>query len=65
MEEDTFDSPTWGQLTFFPAKTDKWNDTCKHCLLARSMAECMQVHCVASEREDRRNGYFSIHQMPQ
>lgn len=64
MVQDTFDSPTWGRLTFFPSKTDKWNDTCKHCLLFHSEAECEQVRCVASERDDRRNGYFAIHQMP-
>ena len=64
MDENTFISTTWGLLTFFPAKSDKWNDTCKHCLLARSESECSKAQCHSHERTDDKNGYFAIHQMP-
>lgn len=65
MEENIFDSTMWGRLTFFPARSDKWNDTCKHCLLARTPEECDRARCSAFDRADGRNGYFSIHEMPE
>ena len=65
MDENTFDSALWGRLTFFPTKGDKWNDTCKHCLLERSPEECVKARCHADDRTDGRSGYFSIHEMPQ
>lgn len=64
INENTFNSPTWGQLTFFPTKSNKWNETCRHCLLARSKSECHAAHCRSNERTDGKNGYFSIHEMP-
>lgn len=64
INENTFNSPTWGELTFFPAKSSKWDDTCKHCLLARNTVECFMTNCRSYERTDFKNGYFSIHQMP-
>ncbi len=64
MDFNFFDSPTWGRLTFYPAKSDKWKDMCRHCLLDCRPMECMQAHCLADERPDGRNGYYSIHQMP-
>ena len=26
--QDTFQSVLWGELTFYPTKTNKWRDTC-------------------------------------
>lgn len=68
-ESDTqmhFTSERWGLLTFFPTKGNKWNDTCRHCLLWDPVdkAECAQAHCDAEHRADGQNGYYSIHDMP-
>jgi len=32
-DENHFTSTLWGVLTFFPASSNKWKDTCRHCLL--------------------------------
>jgi len=63
--QNTFQSKTFGTLTFFPARDAKWKNTCRHCLLNRSEEECMQACCSAQERSDRREGYFSIQQLPE
>lgn len=62
--QDTFISVTWGKLDFFPTKSDKWTDNCRHCLLLHSGDECLNAPCCSDERDDQRRGYFSIHQMP-
>ena len=31
-DENHFTSTLWGVLTFFPAPSNKWKDTCRHCL---------------------------------
>lgn len=70
-ESDTqmhFSSETWGLLTFFPTKSAKWKDTCRHCLLWDSVLgetpECAQAHCTAESRADGKNGFYSIREMP-
>lgn len=62
-DENYFMSETWGLLTFYPTKSDSENETCRHCLL-RPQCDVIDVHCMAWNRQDGRNGYFSIHQMP-
>lgn len=61
-----FTSETWGLLTFFPTKGEKWNDTCRHCLLwnIEDKRECAEAHCTAGGRNDGQNGYYSIHEFP-
>ena len=67
-DQNTFQSEKWGQLQFFPTKTAKWADNCRHCLLwTRKQGqtdECLQAPCNPDERDDHRQGYYSIHQMP-
>ena len=63
--QNTFRSKEFGTLTFFPAKDAKWKNTCRHCLLNRCEEECLKAACSANERKDNREGYFSIHQMPE
>lgn len=70
-ESDTqnhFNSETWGMLEFFPAASSRWSDTCRHCLLWNGAdgdkTECYEAHCESSDRDDGREGYFSIHDMP-
>lgn len=58
-----FTSERWGLLTFFPAKSDLFKDTCRHCLLL-NQDECNDAPCYARHRTDGQNGYFSIHDMP-
>lgn len=67
-DQNTFVSERWGELQFFPSKTNKAKDTCQHCLLnprdEEPVAECHRAPCCKEERTDQREGYFSIHQMP-
>ena len=62
-----FTSERWGLLTFFPTKSDKWKDTCRHCLLwdPEDKTECAQAHCTAESRADGKNGFYSIREMPE
>jgi len=68
-DESQFTSTMWGVLTFFPASTNKWKDTCRHCLLWDNAAShCSEppgsARCADYERTDKREGYFSIQEMP-
>ena len=63
MDQNKYNSKQWGELTFFPAKTNRVKDTCRHCLLKGS-DECQTAPCASYQREDKREGYFSTHQMP-
>lgn len=68
-DENHFTSTLWGVLTFFPASSNKWKDTCRHCLLwDNAGCHCSEppgsARCADYERTDRREGYFSIQQMP-
>ena len=64
-----FTSETWGLLTFYTTKSDKWKDTCRHCLLWDSVLgetlECATAHCRTESRLDGKNGFYSIRNMPQ
>lgn len=69
-DENHFTSTLWGVLTFFPASSNKWKDTCRHCLLWDNEAgHCSEppgsARCADYERTDRKEGYFSIQQMPE
>ena len=63
-----FTSETWGLLTFYPTKSDKWKETYRHCLLWDSelgqTLECDTAHCRAESRKDGQNGFYSIRNMP-
>lgn len=68
-DESRFTSVLWGELTFFPARSNQWKDTCRHCLLWDNAAgRCSEppgtARCADYERSDKREGYFAIHQMP-
>jgi hypothetical protein len=63
-DENHFVSKKWGELMFIPTKTNSVKNTCRHCLLRHSEDECQQAPCASYQREDGREGYFSIHQMP-
>lgn len=58
-----FTSVKWGLLTFFPTKTNLYKDTCNKCLLKNS-DECADAPCHGEYRADGKNGYYSIHDMP-
>ena len=69
VDENNFTSMLWGPLTFYPASSNRWTDTCRHCLLWDNAARhCSEppgtARCADYERTDRREGYFSIHEMP-
>lgn len=70
FDEQQFYSRRWGMLQFFPTKSDKWSDCCKHCLLWKRKDEqtdgdeCLFAPCNADERTDQKNGYYAIHRMP-
>lgn len=64
-DEMSFMSEKYGKLDFFEALSDKWKDTCKHCLLRYEDPECHAASCFDYQRRDGKNGYFSIHQMPE
>lgn len=65
MSKNTFYSNLWGELTFFPTN-DSSLKNCRRCLLNcdKCLEECFQAPCLAIHREDKKNGYFSIHEMP-
>lgn len=69
-DQGTFQSTVWGLLTFFPTKSEKWCDNCRHCLLWKRKDdqtrndECLTAPCSDYERRDGQNGYFSICEMP-
>ncbi|MBQ9473292.1 MAG: hypothetical protein IJU81_02640 [Bacteroidales bacterium] len=67
-DENTMTTRRWGELEFYPAKTSRWSDTCRHCLLWtvwEDDEDCLRALCRDFERADHRNGYFSIQQFPQ
>lgn len=39
LDENHFTSMIWGRLDFVPTASDKWKDTCRHCLLCTSEEE--------------------------
>ena len=68
-DENHFTSTLWGVLDFFPAASNRWTDTCRHCLLWDNASRCYSeppgsARCADYERMDGREGYFAIHQMP-
>lgn len=66
MADNKFYSNLWGELKFFPTK-DFGEKNCRRCLLNcdECLEECCQAPCLAYNREDNQNGYFSIHEMPE
>lgn len=68
--EDEFVSERWGRLTFYPSESERWTDTCRHCLLwvrkdeRRDDDECLRAPCSGCDRRDGRNGFFGIMEMP-
>ena len=71
VDQNTFQSIKWGKLDFFKAGSDKWTDTCRHCLLWKNKEdqtdddECLSAPCSPGDRIDGLCGYYSIHEMPQ
>lgn len=66
MPQDTFHSDFFGELTFVELKKNfSGYDICAKCLLKRLPEECHKAPCTPAEREDKRNGYYSVHQMPE
>lgn len=65
MNQDTYYSEVWGELTFYPI-ADNDAKRCVRCLLNTDdcMLECCFAPCIPSMRKDKKRGYFSIHQMP-
>lgn len=63
-DEMSFMSEKYGKMDFFETKSELWKDTCMHCLLLNS-DECSRANCMSRHRIDGKNGYFSIHQMPE
>lgn len=66
MDENRFYSNLWGELKFFPTN-DSITKNCRRCLLDcnECLEECCFAPCLASQREDHKSGYFSIHEMPE
>lgn len=71
QNQSEFMSSLWGRLTFYPTKGNGWKDTCKHCLLwvrkeeQNPQDECLSAPCSCDERQDGRNGFYSIRNMPE
>lgn len=67
-DESVFSSTLWGTVKFFPSKDNSFKNTCQKCILYDNAAgrctESNNAHCADYERADRREGYFSIHEMP-
>lgn len=69
-DQNNFQSIVWGRLTFYPAKSFKWKDTCRHCLLwipkdkQSPFDECLIAPCSEQLRNDGLNGYFGIQSIP-
>ena len=61
MTQDTFISTKWGTLTFLEGKPEK---CCSHCLL-RHGNECSHAPCTPMERNDGKEGYFTVREFPQ
>lgn len=61
--ENFFVSKIWGVLDFFPTKSQQYKETCGRCLL-NGLEECKRAHCTPATRADKRQGYFSKHEMP-
>lgn len=61
--ENFFVSKTWGVLDFIPTKSQQYKETCRRCLL-NGQEECKLAHCTPATRADKRQGYFSKHEMP-
>ena len=63
-----FTSETWGLLTFYPTKSDKYKDNCYHCLLRPgkddTINECLLAPCIPEQRRDGLGGFFAIREMP-
>ena len=66
VDENQFVSELWGVLQFYPTRTDDMKETCQKCLLRclECSEECAKAKCTTDQRRDKRNGYYSIHQMP-
>lgn len=66
VDENHFVSELWGVLQFYPTRTDDMKETCRKCMLRclECSEECAKAKCTADQRRDKRNGYYSIHQMP-
>lgn len=66
VEQNYLVSDDWGKVYFHEAKTNKWKDTCRHCLLwnGGQQHECDIAPCTPDERRDHKEGYFSIQQFP-
>ena len=68
--QDTFNSASWGELTFFPVPKKSQETRCRKCLLLhtfdddREITECDEAPCVPQERTDGKFGYYSSHEMP-
>lgn len=65
-EQTKFTSKIWGELTFYPSN-DSDDKRCRRCLLNTYSCrfECEKAKCLKTERDDKQNGYYSIHQMPE
>lgn len=68
--QNTFQSTEWGTLDFVKSASEKWTDTCRHCLLWKNKNEqtdddeCLSAPCSPQDRNDGLSGYYSIHEMP-
>lgn len=69
-DQTSFMSTEWGCLTFYPTRSDKWTDTCRHCILWKhkdqqtDSDECLSAPCSSQDRNDGLSGYYSIHEIP-
>lgn len=66
-DQNTFLSEKWGKVTFVPASDGSVKNTCRHCILwDNKWRTCSDktAPCCAWERDDMKNGYFTIHEMP-
>ena len=63
-DQDTFQSETFGTLTFVATKSEKFVHTCQRCLLLNNIEECRRAKCVSFVRDDKKNGFFTKREMP-
>ena len=62
-DQNFYSSEEWGMLTFYEVKEWSEYNCCRRCLLHGS-SECWQAPCQSWKRNDKRHGYYSIHEMP-
>jgi len=64
--QDTYVSERWGVTRFHEAPKGWGPDkVCSRCILERDSEDCDNARCSPGFRTDRKDGYFTIQEMPE